>query len=59
MEVVTCSVSHDVCAVLAGLRTVGDPVILQWAADEGRTLVSHDLKTVQDCAGKRLVPGCR
>lgn len=37
-----------------GLRTVGDPEILQWSADEGRILVSHDLKTIPGIAGDRL-----
>jgi predicted nuclease of predicted toxin-antitoxin system len=40
-----------------GLRTVDDAVLLQWAADEGRILVSHDLKTIPGFAGDRLVAG--
>jgi predicted nuclease of predicted toxin-antitoxin system len=40
-----------------GLRTVGDPEILQWAADQGRILISHDLKTIPGFAGERLVAG--
>lgn len=40
-----------------GLRTVGDPEILQWAADEGRILISHDLKTIPRFAGERLTAG--
>ncbi len=40
-----------------GLRTVGDPEILQWAADEGRILISHDLKTIPGFAGERLIAG--
>lgn len=40
-----------------GLRTVGDPEILQWAADQGRILISHDLKTIPGFAGERLTAG--
>lgn len=40
-----------------GLRTVGDPEILQWAADEGRILISHDLKTIPGFAADRLLAG--
>jgi predicted nuclease of predicted toxin-antitoxin system len=40
-----------------GLRTVGDPEILQWAAEEGRILISHDLKTIPRFAGDRLTAG--
>lgn len=40
-----------------GLRTVGDSEILQWAAHQGRILVSHDLKTIPACAGERLTAG--
>ncbi len=35
-----------------GLRTVDDPVILQWAAAEGRVLVTHDIATVPDFASQ-------
>lgn len=40
-----------------GLRTLGDPEILQWAADGGRILISHDLKTIPGFAGDRLIAG--
>lgn len=40
-----------------GLRTLSDPEILQWAADQGRILISHDLKTVPGFAGARLTAG--
>ena len=40
-----------------GLRTLGDPEILQWAANEGRILISHDLKTIPGFAGERLTAG--
>jgi len=42
-----------------GLRTVDDAEILQWAADEGRILISHDLKTIPGFAVERLVAGMR
>jgi hypothetical protein len=40
-----------------GLRTQDDPAILQWVADEGRVLVSHDLRTVPDFAFERVIAG--
>ncbi|WP_109510403.1 DUF5615 family PIN-like protein [Nocardioides speluncae] len=40
-----------------GLRTVDDPTILQWAADAGRVLVSHDLKTIPGFAHDRIKAG--
>jgi predicted nuclease of predicted toxin-antitoxin system len=40
-----------------GLRTVGDAAILQWAADQGRVLISHDLRTIPAFAGERLSSG--
>jgi predicted nuclease of predicted toxin-antitoxin system len=40
-----------------GLRTVGDPEILQWAADEGRILLSHDLRTIPRFVSERLTAG--
>ena len=40
-----------------GLRTVDDPRILQWAADEGRALVTHDIKTIPDFANERVAVG--
>lgn len=40
-----------------GLRTVDDPAILQWAADEARILLSHDLKTIPRVAGDRIAGG--
>lgn len=39
----------------AGLRTVDDPEILQWAADDGRILISHDLKIMPGSADSMLV----
>lgn len=40
-----------------GLRTVDDPEILQWAANAGRILISHDIKTMPGFAGQRLRAG--
>ncbi len=40
-----------------GLRTADDPVILQWAAAEGRVLVTHDIATVPDFAHGRVSAG--
>jgi predicted nuclease of predicted toxin-antitoxin system len=33
-----------------GLRSVDDPTVLQWAADEGRVLISRDIKTIPSFA---------
>jgi predicted nuclease of predicted toxin-antitoxin system len=48
---------HDV-----GLRTMDDVTILQWAADNGRALITHDIRTMPDfahqrVAATRLMPG--
>lgn len=40
-----------------GLRTADDLTILQWAADDGRVLVTHDIKTVPDFAHDRVAAG--
>ncbi len=40
-----------------GLRTLEDPVILQWAADEGRVLISRDIRTVPTYAHERIAAG--
>lgn len=40
-----------------GLRTAEDPVILQWAADHGRILISHDRRTIPAFAAERLAAG--
>ena len=37
-----------------GLRTVEDPAILEWAAQEGRILLTHDVKTMLVFVRKRL-----
>ncbi len=40
-----------------GLSGVGDPEILEWAAKEGRVLLTRDFKTVPKFADERLVAG--
>lgn len=40
-----------------GLRTLGDPTILQWAADHDRVLITHDIRTMPDCAHERVAAG--
>jgi len=40
-----------------GLRTADDPAVLQWAADEGRVLMTHDIKTIPDFAHERVSAG--
>lgn len=43
---------HDV-----GLRTLDDPTILAWAADNSRLLVSHDVKTIPTLAYEQVIAG--
>jgi hypothetical protein len=40
-----------------GLRTLDDPTILQWAAEEGRLLISRDIKTIPTFAYERVAAG--
>lgn len=40
-----------------GLREVDDPAILDWAAINGRILLTHDRATMPDFAYNRLVRG--
>lgn len=40
-----------------GLRTREDPVILRWAAGEGRVLISRDIRTVPPFAHERIAAG--
>lgn len=37
-----------------GLRTMDDPTILQWAAEQGRVLITHDIRTMPDFAHRRV-----
>jgi predicted nuclease of predicted toxin-antitoxin system len=40
-----------------GLRTAEDPIILEWAASEGRILLTHDRGTMPDFAYQRVRSG--
>lgn len=40
-----------------GLRTWPDPRVLEWAAGEGRVLLTHDVKTMGDAARERTEAG--
>lgn len=40
-----------------GLRTMDDPTILQWAADQRRALITHDIRTMPDFAHQRVAAG--
>jgi hypothetical protein len=41
----------------AGLRSADDPVILAWAAEEGRVILTHDIRTMPDFAAQRIAAG--
>lgn len=41
----------------AGLLGYGDPEVLDWAADEGRVLLTHDTRTMKDFAYARVEAG--
>jgi predicted nuclease of predicted toxin-antitoxin system len=41
----------------AGLRTADDETILNWAAQEGRLLLTHDASTMTDFAYQRTIRG--
>ena len=40
-----------------GMRTAADPVILEWAAREGRILLTHDRRTMSRFAYERVRAG--
>lgn len=42
-----------------GLRTADDPTILEWAASDGRILLTHDVNTMTDHAYARVEQGLR
>ncbi|MFC1707696.1 DUF5615 family PIN-like protein [Planctomycetota bacterium] len=42
-----------------GLQAADDPTILAWTADEGRLLVTHDVKTMPRYASERVKAGQR
>lgn len=41
----------------AGFRTASDPDVLEWAAGEGRILLTHDTRTIPRFAYERVVVG--
>ncbi len=38
-----------------GLRNAEDPEVLEWAAEHGRVLLTHDIQTVPDFAHQSLI----
>lgn len=47
--------SADIVRVqYVGLRTADDPMILEWAAGEGRVLLTHDVRTMTKHANERF-----
>jgi hypothetical protein len=40
-----------------GLRGADDPTVLEWAAQEGRVLLTHDVATITQYAYERLEAG--
>jgi hypothetical protein len=40
-----------------GLSGADDPVVLEWAAKEGRVLLTHDVTTMTHCAYERVKAG--
>jgi len=48
-----------VTAYEVGLQEASDPLILEWAEEEGRILVTHDRRTMPGHAGARLAAGLR
>lgn len=40
-----------------GLRTADDPTVLEWAAQENRVLLTHDLATIDRYAYQRVLAG--
>lgn len=40
-----------------GLRNVDDPLVLTWAAEHNRILITHDQATMPDFAFERVVTG--
>lgn len=34
-----------------------DPIVLEWAAQEGRILLTHDARTISHYAGERVAAG--
>jgi Domain of unknown function (DUF5615) len=42
-----------------GLRTEDDPVLLSWAAEDGRVTLTHDIRTMPGFAVQRIETGQR
>jgi Domain of unknown function (DUF5615) len=40
-----------------GLRTLDDPVVLEWAAENSRIVLTHDVATMADFAYDRIAAG--
>ena len=40
-----------------GIRGATDPVVLEWAASEGRVLLTHDVTTMGTAAYERIAAG--
>lgn len=43
----------------AGLRSRDDKSVLEWAANEGRVLLTHDVTTMRSHAYERIAEGLR
>ena len=43
----------------AGLSGADDPTVLEWAAQQGRVVVSHDVSTLRKHAYERVAAGLR
>src|SRR5918912_861949 len=44
-------------AYQAGLSEASDPELLEWAAEEGRVIVTHDHRTMPNYAADRMAAG--
>jgi len=42
-----------------GLSAADDPTVLEWAAEQGRVVVSHDVSTLRKYAYERVAGGLR
>ncbi len=48
---------ETITAAEAELGNRGDDIVLEWAANNGRLLISHDRRTLRPAAERRLVAG--
>jgi hypothetical protein len=53
------SQTSTLSALRIGLRTAPDTEVLEWAASQGRILLSHDRKTMPKFAYQRVAAGLR